>query len=124
MSKKKDRFWGELEELSIEYKDLLAEINREFRKEVRKLGSRKSVIPKKYILPKAYITHLLEYPQFKKVWDRKVFWIHVRDWDTQEGRWIKVQTYPNLGGVPVEEGPSLKVIVERVPRRTRRKKKK
>jgi len=115
-------FLIELGKLSEKYKDILAEINKKFRQETRVVGVRKNVIPTKYILPKEYITRLLEYSQFRRVWQRKPFWIYLKEDDEMEGRWIRVQTFPNIGGVPVEEGSELKVVIERMPRRKRQRK--
>jgi len=117
-----ERFWKEQEELAKKYKDILLEINKEFRRELRKVGVRKNVIPTKIILPKEYISRLREYRLFDQTFKRKVFWVYRKRDDEERGKWVRVQSYPNLGGIPVEEGRSLKVIVKRVPRRKRPKK--
>jgi len=118
--------WKELEELEKEYKDILDAINKEFRKELRKIGVRKNVVPTKYILPKAYITRLLKYRPFRQAWERKEKWYYYIP-ETEKGRekegWIKIKLEPNLGGVPIEEGKELKVFLVRMPRRKRRRKK-
>lgn len=111
----------ELERIAEKYQDILSEINKKFRQETRLIGARKNVIPVKYILPKEYITRLLEYSQFRRVWLRKPHWIYLKE-DELEGHWTKVETFPNIGGVPVEEGQELIVIVERIPRRKRKTK--
>lgn len=112
----------ELARVEVKYKDILAEINKKFRQEVRAMGVKKNVVPIKYILPEEYINRLLEYPPFKRAWQRKALWIYLKRDDEREGHWIRVQAFPNIGGVPVEEGPELKVVVERIPRRKRRRK--
>ena len=117
-----ERFWREQEELEKKYKDILLEINKEFRRELRKVGVRKNVIPTKIILPKEYISRLRKYKLFNQTFQRKVFWVYRKKDDEVEGKWVRIQTYPNLGGVPVEEGVKLKVIVKRIPRRKRPKK--
>jgi hypothetical protein len=96
-----------------EYKDILLEINSKFRQQIRSIGVKKNVIPLKYILPKAYISRLLNLREFRRVWERKTIYL------LREGKWIQIKTYPNLGGIEVEEGPELAVIVQRIPRRTR-----
>jgi len=121
-------FEDELEQLGYKYSMILAELNKLFRQEVRKLGVRKNVIPVKYILTKEYISLLLEYPQFRRTWQRKIFNVYVLkpprdDCEEEERELVQIQSYPNLGGVPVEEGPEVKVIVERIPRRKRQRKK-
>ena len=118
-----EEFFVELEKVAEKFKDILSEINKKFRQEMREVGVRKNVVPTKYILPKEYITRLLEYTQFRRVWLRKPFWVYLKEDDETEGRWTRVQTFPNIGGVPVEEGPELKVLVERMPRRKRQRKK-
>ena len=117
-----ERFWGEQEELERKYKDILLEINKEFRRELRKVGVRKNVIPTKIILPKEYISRLREYRLFNQTFKRKVFWVYRKKDDEKEGKWVRIEGYPNLGGVPVEEGERVKVLVRRIPRRKRRKK--
>jgi len=115
-------FWNELGRIAIKFQDILAEINKKFRQEMRLVGVRKNVVPVKYILPKEYITRLLEYSQFRRTWERKLLWVYLKSDDEPEGRWIRIQTFPNIGGVPIEEGPELKVLVERIPRRKRARK--
>lgn len=122
MDNEEQQFWNELEQVATKFQDILAEINKKFRQEMRLIGVRKNVVPIKYILPKGYITRLLEYPQFRRTWQGKLFWIYLKDNDETEGRWIRIQTFPNIGGVLVEEGPELKVLIERIPRRKRRRK--
>jgi len=117
-----ERFWEEQEELERKYKDILLEINKEFRRELRKVGVRKNVIPTKIILPKEYISRLSEYRLFNQTFKRKVFWVYRKKDDEKEGKWVRIEGYPNLGGVPVEEGERVKVLVRRIPRRKRRKK--
>lgn len=112
----------EITRIAEKYQDILSEINKKFRQEIRLIGVRKNVIPVKYVLPKEYITRLLEYSQFRRTWQRKPLWIYLKDDDETEGRWIRIQTFPNIGGVPVEEGPELKVVVEKMPRRKRQRK--
>lgn len=112
----------ELEQISIKFKDILDEINKKFRQEVRRIGEKKNVVPCKYILPKEYVTRLLEYKDFRRVWNRKSIWRYIKGEEKKEGYWIKIETFPNIGGVPVEEGKELEVIVERIPRRTRKRK--
>lgn len=121
-----ERFWKELEVLSKKYEGILSEINLKFRQKIRELGVRKNVVPTKYVLPKGYITKLLEDPSFRDVWKRKPHYVfeldyHKEDLD-EKRRWVRVEVYPNIGGVPVEEGPDLQVFIERIPRRKRRKK--
>ena len=118
-----EEFFVELEKVAEKFKDILSEINKKFRQEMREVGVRKNVVPTKYILPKEYITRLLEYTQFRRAWLRKSLWIYLKEDDETEGHWTRVQTFPNIGGVPVEEGPELKVLVERMPRRKRQRKK-
>jgi len=113
--------------LSHKYADILFEINKKYRQEIRNLHERKNVIPTKYILPKAYISRLLEYPQFRRVWERKVLCLYALkvprdDTEEEEREWFKVTSFPNLGGVLVEEGKELGVELERIPRRKRSKK--
>ena len=117
-----ERFWREQEELEKKYKDILLEINKEFRRELRKVGVRKNVIPTKIILPKEYISRLRKYKLFNQTFQRKVFWVYRKKDDEVEGKWVRIQTYPNLGGVPIEEGERVKVVVKRIPRRKRPKK--
>lgn len=116
----------ELEKVSKEYEDILKAINREFRRELRKVGVRKNVIPVKYILPKVYISRLLKYRPFRQAWERKTRWYYFIP-ETEKGKekkgWIRIQLEPNIGGVPVEEGPELKVCLVRIPRRKRKRKK-
>jgi len=122
MNPEEQTFWNELESVAKKYQDILSEINKKFRQEMRLVGVRKNVIPVKYILPKEYITRLLEYSQFRRVWKRKLLWRYLKSDDELEGHWISIQSTPNIGGVPVEEGPELQVVVERIPRRKRQRK--
>lgn len=122
MNPEEQQFFDELENVAEKYQDILSEINKKFRQEMRIIGVRKNVVPKKYILPKEYITRLLEYSQFRRVWERKLLWVYLKSDDEREGHWIRIQSTPNIGGVPVEEGPELKVVVERIPRRKRQRK--
>ena len=115
-------FRDEFEAVAKKYKDILTELDKKFRQEVRLMGVRKNVVPKKYILPKEYITRLLENFPFRQAWERKLLWRYIKEDNETKGRWIKIQTFPNIGGVLVEEGPELKVIVERIPRRKRLRK--
>lgn len=114
-------FWEELELIAMKYKDILSEINKRFRQEMRKVGVRKNVVPTKYILPKEYITRLLEYPWFRRVWERKIIWVYRKREEEKEGCWVRIESFPNIGGVPVEEGSELQVFVERIPRRKRKR---
>jgi len=116
-----ERFWREQEELEKKYRDILLEVNKEFRRELRKVGVRKNVIPIKIILPKEYISRLREYRLFNQTFQRKVFWVYRKKDDAERGRWVRVESYPNLGGVPIEEGERVQVIVKRIPRRKRKK---
>lgn len=125
--KEEEQFWEELGKEVEKYKDILFEINKALRQELRHIGVRKNIVPSKYILPKAYITRLLEIPQFRRAWQGKKFWVYqLTDLNTkgdeEKRKWVQVQSFPNIGGVPVEEGLELKVIIERVPRRKRLKK--
>jgi len=122
MNPEEQQFLDELESVAQKYQDILSEINKKFRQEMRIVGVRKNVIPKKYILPKEYITRLLEYSQFRRAWERKLLWVYLKSDDELEGHWIRIQSSPNIGGVPVEEGSELKVVVERIPRRKRKRK--
>jgi len=122
MSHPEEKEWQDLEETGKKYEDILSEINKLFRQEVRKLGVKKNVIPTKYILPKGYITRLLEYPVFRRAWERKLLWIYLKSDDEREGQWHCVQSFPNIGGVPVEEGSELRVEIVRIPRRKRKPK--
>ncbi len=106
----------DLEIAETKYLDILLELNKLFRREMRIIGVKKNVIPVKYILPRQLITRLLEEREFRIVWNHREIRRKIGD------SWITIQTSPNLGGIPVEEGPEMKVIVERVPRRKRRKK--
>jgi len=115
-------FWDELAQVAVQFQDILAEINKKFRQEMRLVGVRKNVVPTKYILPKDYITRLLTYPQFRRTYQRKALWVYLKEDDEREGRWIRIQSFPNIGGVPIEEGPELKVLIERIPRRKRQRK--
>lgn len=111
-----DNIEKELEVSEKKYKDILEEINKQFRKELRLIGVRKNVIPIKYILPKYMIIRLLEDRNFRRVWEQKIIWRNIN------GEWIVMRTYPNIGGIPVEEGTELKVVVQKIPRRERGKK--
>lgn len=117
-----EKFYKELEELEHKFKDILLEINKATRQAIREIGVRKNVIPIKYILPNTYITRLLSYNLFRQVYERKIFWRYLKREDEVEGKWVRIETYPNIGGIPVEEGPMLKVVVVRIPRRRRVKK--
>ena len=117
-----ERSWKEQEELEKKYQDILLEINKEFRRELRKVGVRKNVVPTKIILPKKYISRLRKYKLFDQTFKRKVFWVYRKKDDEKRGKWVRIQTYPNLGGVPIEEGKRVKVVVKRIPRRKRPKK--
>lgn len=112
----------ELAEVEEKYKDILKELNLKLRQEIRKVGIRKNVVPTKYVLPKAYIDRLLEYRPFRIAWYRKPIWIYLKEEDKNTGEWLKIIPYPNIGGVPVEEGPELRVEVVKIPRRKRRPK--
>jgi len=117
----------EQDALSKKYADILSEINKKFRQAIREIGVRKNVVATKYILPKEYISRLLEYPQFRRVWERKkllVFELKHSKREKEEREWVTVDSFPNLGGIPVEEGKELIVIVERIPRRKRPRKEK
>jgi hypothetical protein len=110
-------------DLEKKYADIIDAINAETRKELRKIGHRKNVLPSKIILPQAYITRLLEYPLFKRVFARKVFWRYIINLRTDEPMgWFPIETYPNWAGIPIEIGPELKVELREVPRRKRGKK--
>jgi hypothetical protein len=101
------------------YLDILDAIARAFRQEVRRQHeTRKNVVPTKYILPSEYIIRLLNDPDFKRCWEKKVLWWYY------EGKWFSRQSFPNIGGVPVEQGAELQVLIARIPRRTRGIKKK
>jgi len=108
-----EAFEEESEKALDEYKDILLEINVKFRQQIRSIGIKKNVIPLKYILPKAYISRLLNLREFRRVWERKSIYLF------REGKWTQIKTFPNLGGIEVEEGQELAVIVQRIPRRTR-----
>jgi len=113
----------EMERIAKKYEDIIKSINREIRREGRKFLVRKNVLPVKFILPREYIERLLTWREFKRVWERKVFWIHVLDeWcDPPKYKWFKVKTFPNIGGIPVEEGKELKVIMMKFKSRKRKK---
>jgi hypothetical protein len=66
----------------------------------------------------------MEEPMFRRAWQHKVAWIYVKREDQTEGCWHKVQLYPNIGGVPVEEGKELRVEITKMPQRRRLKCKK
>lgn len=108
----------ELEKEAKEYSDILEEINKSIRRETRKIGVRKNVIPVKYILPRSFIERLLRNKWFRRTWEGKVIWRVIED---KEGNkeWVRIEMYPNIGGVRVEEGESLQVILEKIPRRRR-----
>jgi len=116
-----EQFYQEMEQLERKYKDILLEINKAVRQAIREIGFKKNVIPIKYIVPNAYITRLLEYNPFRQVYERKIFWRYVKENDGT-GKWLRLETYPNIGGVPIEEGPEVRAIVVRIPRRRRVKK--
>lgn len=109
--------------------DIILKINMAIRQAVREFGVKKNVLPSKIILPKEDIQRLLTYRLFKLVWEKKPiyrrlvneFWKEpIDEWPTPY-KWIKIETYPNIGGIRVEEGKELKVEVYQVPRRRRTK---
>ena len=113
----------ETENWEEKYSDIIDSINTEIRKELRKIGHRKNVLPSKIILPHTYIARLLEYPLFKQVYERKIFWRYIINLRTEEPMgWFRIETYPNWAGVPIEEGPDLRVELYEVPRKKRGKK--
>jgi len=114
----------EMERIAEKYKDILKELNKEIRKEGRKFLVRKNVVPTKFILPEGYITRLLEWREFRRVWERKIFWRKVKNEfvSPPEYKWLKIETFPNIGGIPVEQGKELKVIMTRLKSRKRKKK--
>jgi len=125
-----EKFLQELEALEKKYQEILSEINKAFRRELRGIGIRKNVIPTKYILPKDYISKLLEYKPFRIGWQGKVLWVKVMKrvdpkakGDEEPREWARIQAFPNIGGVLVEEGPELKVELTRIPRRKRQRRK-
>jgi len=119
-----EKDWEEQERLAEKYSDILHEIDREFRRAARKIGVRKKVVAKRIYLPKAYITRLLEYPLFRQTWERKIFYrkVYAETLEEPKWMWIKIKTFPNLGGVPLEEAEKVKVEVEKEPRLRRREK--
>jgi hypothetical protein len=120
-----EKEWREQEKLGEKYADLLYELNKAFRQELRKLAKgRKNVVPTKYILPKNYLARLMEEPMFRRAWQHKVAWIYIKREDQREGSWHKIELYPNIGGVPVEEGEELRVEITKIPQRRRLKCKK
>lgn len=108
---------NELSQLEKRFKDLLSKINVTLRKELRNYKARKNVLPVKIILPRQSIEELLTYREFKRAWERKTRYVR-----TEKG-WLSIPLRPNLGGIPVEEGDGIKVILTIIPRRKRRKKK-
>jgi hypothetical protein len=109
--------------------DIILRINMSIRQATRKFGTKKNVLPSKIVLPKEDIQRLLAYRPFRIVWDKKPiyrrlvneFWTESTDeWPTPY-KWIRIETYPNIGGIRVEEGKELKVEVYETPRRRRTK---
>ena len=118
MKTEEERLELELEEAWRKFKDIMIEVNREIRRRTREFRSRKNVVPKKIILPGEYILRLREYRPFERCYKRKVCHRFI----PEKGEWIRINLYPNLGGVPVEEGKRIEVQVVKLPRRRRRKK--
>lgn len=127
---------AELSAVSKRYETLLQELNKLYRQELRKLGTKKRVVPTKYILTREWIDRLLQDRTFRICWERKNIcyfqeqppnYVHkfqsmvgFREREApSEHRWICAFAFPNIGGIPVEEGPELQVIVERVSKRKR-----
>ena len=105
----------ELTELEDKYRDILREISRAYFKEKRKLPDEKNIVITKITLPREYIERLLEYRPFRVVWNRKPIYRYVKN------KWHRIETFPNLGGIEVEEGDTVQVQVMAVRPRKRRR---
>jgi len=65
---------------------------------------------------------IFRYPLFRQTWERKIFYRKIyAEWlKKPKWMWVKIKTFPNLGGVPLIEGETVKVEVEKEPRLRRK----